>query len=72
MEKNDSVFKVKKNKINIEKGVRVQPNSRYSIYKGTLRIIDIPDHFPPDIQKGIGNSIIIAWRKSGILPIIKL
>lgn len=49
---------------------KIDPSTRYSICYEHLRVVDIPDHFNEETQRGIGESIIEAWRKAGIKPIL--
>jgi hypothetical protein len=46
--------------------------TRVSIFANTTRVLDVPDHFCLEIQKGIGKSVVDAWKKSNIKPLIKI
>ena len=50
----------------------VQPLTKIAIYKEGMPIVLIPDHFNTEIAEGIANSIIAAWAKAHIKPIIKV
>lgn len=78
MEKNKiQNFKVVKQKPKVYKTTgggltKVRPLTKYAIVKGSVPVLLIPDYFPPEIAKGIGESVIAAWGKANILPIIKV